>query len=136
MNKKNLVRALKIAEKKQMHDKCKLYEDIIDRIKTDIHIWDLTNLRMHIHIIYELVDTNDLNFIKIETATCDKIRKQIGTTRIVKDEVSNKDLLEYIMPVYLEEATISETDKKQWQRILYDFCYELKYPTFVTWLCI
>ena len=131
MNKKNLVRALKIAEKRQMHDKCKLYEDTIDRIITDIRIWDLTNLRMHIHIIYELVDTNDPNFVKIENAVCDKIREQIDTTGIVKGEVSNKDLLEYIMPVYLEEDTNSETDKKQWQRILYDFCHNLKYPTFV-----
>lgn len=131
MNKKDLSRALKITEKRSMLDKCKLYEDIIDRIRTDIHIWDLANLRMHIHIIYELVDTNDPNFIKIETAACDKIRKQIDATGIVKDEVSNKDLLEYIMPVYLEKDTNSETDKNRWQRILYDFCHELKYPTFV-----
>ena len=131
MNKKNLDRALKIAEKRLMLNRCRLYEDIIDRIRTDIHIWDLTNLRMYIHIIYELVDTTDPNFIKIETAVCDKIRKQICTTGIVKDEVSNKDLLEYIMPVYLEEATNSEINKKQWQQILYDFCHDLKYPTFV-----
>lgn len=131
MNKKNLGRALKIAEKRLMLNRCRLYEDIIDRIRTDIHIWDLTNLRMHIHIIYELVDTTDPNFIKIETDVCDKIREQIDTTGIVKGEVSNKDLLEYIMPVYLEEDTNSETDKKQWQRILYDFCHDLKYPTFV-----